>query len=291
MDEPLPSFAAPSRHRVRCWRIQHRTSFFYAVPARESFNEVRLAPVTNQYQTLRSFSLTVSPDVPLHHYVDFCFNTVHHFDITLAHQSLRVESCAVVATHPPAPLPEETNSPPLDQLRFCIPEANCYDYLSASRFIDVEPATWRLAVDATVGIYDSWPAALAMMRFVHRWLIYVPASTHVHTPVRDLLSNRRGVCQDYAHLMIGLCRSLKIPARYVSGYLADEQARATHAWVEVYLPGLGWIPLDPTHNRQIDDTYVKIAAGRDYADVPPLTGSYKGSLNRKMEVEVNIQEV
>ena len=89
--------------------------------------------------------------------------------------------------------------------------------------------------------------------------------------------------------MIGLCRALKIPALYVSGYLATETASATHAWMEIFLPGLGWRALDPTHNRQVNDTYVKLAVGRDYADVPPVAGHYKGTLDRRMEVEVKVR--
>ncbi|HEX7652404.1 MAG TPA: transglutaminase family protein, partial [Verrucomicrobiae bacterium] len=91
--------------------------------------------------------------------------------------------------------------------------------------------------------------------------------------------------------MISLCRALKIPALYVSGYLATEAASATHAWMEVYIPGQGWQPLDPTHNRQPDETYVKIAVGRDYADVPPISGTYKGTTDRQMDVKVTIEAV
>jgi transglutaminase-like putative cysteine protease len=129
------------------------------------------------------------------------------------------------------------------------------------------------------------------MRFVHGYLKYQPHSTHVHTHMRDVISKRTGVCQDYAHLMIGLCRSRKIPARYVSGYLATETASASHAWAEMFIPGLGWCPLDPTHNCQIGETYVKIGHGRDYADVPPISGNYRGTLQRTMEVEVKITPV
>jgi transglutaminase-like putative cysteine protease len=164
-----------------------------------------------------------------------------------------------------------------------------FDYLGASRFVDIEPATWRLAVDATEGMTDPWQAARAIMRYVHGYLAYSPDTTHVHTHGRQVLAERRGVCQDFAHLMLGMCRTLRIPARYVSGYLATEQASATHAWVEVLLPRVGWLALDPTHNRQSDGTYIKIGVGRDYADVPPVSGYYKGSLERRMEVEVKIE--
>src|SRR3974390_153865 len=102
------------------------------------------------------------------------------------------------------------------------------------------------------------------MRFWHGHLKYVSDSTSVHTHIREVLQDRRGVCQDFAHVMIGLCRAVTIPALYVRGYLATEAASATHAWMEVFIPGIGWRALDPTHNRQTDGQYVKIAVGRDY---------------------------
>jgi transglutaminase-like putative cysteine protease len=158
-----------------------------------------------------------------------------------------------------------------------------------SRYVDISPETWRLAVDATIGQTDTWRAALAIMRYVHSRIEYVPNSTTVHTHMRGVLREGCGVCQDFAHVMIGLCRALKIPALYVSDYLATEKASATHAWTEVFIPSIGWRALDPTHNRQAGETYVKIAVGRDYADVPPITGSYKGTTDRRMEVDVKIK--
>ncbi|MGO8701231.1 MAG: transglutaminase family protein [Limisphaerales bacterium] len=270
------------------WQIQHRTQYSYAAPARESFNDVRLKPPSDEYQTLESFSLVTTPAVQMREYRDFISNCVHHFEIATPHSSLLIESHALVATHPREPLPADAASVPLATLADSIRTASCFDFLGSSRFVEVEPDIWRLAVDATTGVEDAWQAALAMMKFTHSHIAYTPESTTVHSPVREVLTSRRGVCQDYAHVMLGLCRSLKMPARYVSGYLATEAASATHAWIEVFLPLLGWHPLDPTHNRQIDGTYIKIASGRDYSDVPPVAGYYKGSLQRKMEVEVKI---
>ena len=97
------------------------------------------------------------------------------------------------------------------------------------------------------------------------------------------------VCQDFAHVMLGPCRTLRIPALYVSGCLATETASATHAWTEVFVPGAGWLALDPTHKRQPDETYVKIAVGRDYSGVAPVKGAYKGTTQRTMNVEVRIE--
>ena len=146
-------------------------------------------------------------------------------------------------------------------------------------------------MDATHGLDDAWQAALALMRFVHGFLKYESFSTHVHTHMSELLRDRRGVCQDFAHLFIGLCRVLKIPARYVSGYLATEAASATHAWAEVFVPGQGWRGLDPTHNCQLGETYIKIGNGRDYGDVPPISGNYRGTRDHQMTVEVRITPV
>jgi transglutaminase-like putative cysteine protease len=273
------------------WQIQHRTSYTYKIPVRDSFNDVRLEPLSNEGQTVESFALTTIPPAPFRNYRDFYFNRVHHFEIFSPHENLVIESKAVVLAHPTQLLPKEATVAPLATLADFATSSEYVDYLGASRFVDVDPATWRLAVDATVGITDAWQAALALMRFVYGHVKYSSASTHVHTHVRDVLAKRLGVCQDFAHVMLGLCRALKIPARYVSGYLATEKARATHAWTEVWIPTAGWVALDPTHNRPIDASYIKIGAGRDYADVPPVAGYYKGTLERKLEVDVHIERL
>jgi transglutaminase-like putative cysteine protease len=166
-----------------------------------------------------------------------------------------------------------------------------FEFLQESRFVEMSPEVWRLALDVTDGVTDAWQAALALMGWTHENIRYVTASTTVHTHTRDVLRDKQGVCQDFAHVMISLCRALKIPALYVSGYLATENASATHAWMEVLIPGVGWRPLDPTHNRQADENYVKIAVGRDYSDVAPVTGTYKGTTERKMEVNVKIERL
>jgi transglutaminase-like putative cysteine protease len=268
--------------------IFHCTRYVYSTPVRDSFNDVRLEPPSIPEQTVESFLLRVLPAVRLRHYTDFYSNWIHHFEIPEAHSYLMIESRSRVSTHPPAPIAEDAKICPLEKLGEAQNIERCFDFLQTSRFVEITPDAWKLALDATQGQTDVWPAALTLMKFVHGFLKYTPNSTHVHTHMSDVIKDRRGVCQDYAHLMIGLCRALKIPARYVSGYLATEEASATHAWMEVFLPGLGWRALDPTHNRQIDGTYVKIGAGRDYADVPPITGNYRGTLQRTMEVEVKI---
>jgi transglutaminase-like putative cysteine protease len=271
------------------WEILHRTQYTYASPVYESFNEVRLHPVSDEWQQVNDFLLKVLPATRLRHHRDFYSNIVHHFDIPEPHPVLVVESFLHVTIRPRPPLSATDTPFPLARIGEAARESRIFDFLQESRFVDMAPETWRFALDATAGAADTWQAALAIMRSVHERTKYESNSTNVHTHMSDVLRERRGVCQDFAHVMIGLCRAVKIPALYVSGYLATEIASATHAWVEVLIPGIGWRGLDPTHNRQCDENYVKIAVGRDYADVPPVTGNYKGTTDRKMEVSVKIK--
>ena len=273
------------------WDILHRTSYTYASPVRESFNEVRLKPVSNEHQTLESFLLKILPAARLRHYEDFYANCIHHFEITEPHTTLLIEASSHVVTHAPSLLPVDAAPAGLNRLEEAARSERCFDYLQSSRFVDMSPELWRLAVDATLGQTDIWQSTLAIMRHVHANFKYEPNATAVHTHVRDVIEQRRGVCQDFAHVMLGMCRSMKIPALYVSGYLATETASATHAWVEAFIPGHGWRGLDPTHDRQTGETYIKIAVGRDYADVPPVSGHYKGTTDRRMEVLVNVKSL
>jgi transglutaminase-like putative cysteine protease len=269
--------------------IVHRTHFAYAGPVRESFNEVRLRPVNNAAQAVDGFLLKVLPAVRLQHHHDFYSNIVHRFEIFEPHTTLEVESRLQVTTRPGAALAVDATPWPLAEIAAAMRDTRCYEFLADSRFVEISPPAWRFAVDATHGCRDAWQASLAIMRFVHGHITYESNSTHVHTPAREVLAQRKGVCQDFAHVMLALCRAVKIPALYVSGYLATETASATHAWVEVFIPGHGWSGLDPTHNRPPDENYVKIAVGRDYADVAPMTGNYKGTRERKMSVHVDIR--
>lgn len=273
------------------WDIIHRTEYQYASPVHDSFNEARLQPFSDEWQTVEHFLLKVLPATRLRHHHDFYSNVVHEFEITEPHSSLLIESHLRVTTKPRPPLEVTDSLWPLTRIGELAPEPRVFEFLQPSRFVDLSPEIWRLALDATVGITDAWQAALALQQCVHGSLKYEPNSTTAHTHARDVLRDKRGVCQDFAHVMLGLCRSLKIPALYVSGYLASESASATHAWVEVLIPGVGWRALDPTHHRQPDETYVKIAVGRDYADVAPVTGNYKGTTRRQMQVQVSVKPV
>jgi transglutaminase-like putative cysteine protease len=273
--------------------VTHRTRFTYAEPVKNSLNEIRLQPTSSGAQSCSEFRLETQPRANVSSYIDLYRNFVHVVDVSPPHDALEITTTSEVQTSDtPAGPAMEAWPVPLAQMPACARLELCHEFLQPSRYVDVSPELWRLALDITVGIPDAWQAALAIMRHIHREFRYEPCATHVHTHMAEVLQTRRGVCQDFAHVMIGLCRALRIPARYVSGYLyngpADQLlgAQASHAWVEVYLPGHGWCGLDPTNHSRADGRYVKIANGRDYADVPPIRGTYTGTSNRMMAVDV-----
>ena len=274
-------------------RVVHRTHYAYAEPVKESFNEARLQPVTADGQVCDSFILKVLPSGRLSHYQDFYLNRVHYFEVVEPHSALSIESVSSITTSENL-LAEDAPTVPFSRLPECLKLERCYDSLQGSRYVSVGPEVWRLAVDACQGQQDVWQAAVAMMRFVHSGFAYMPRVTHVNTHMLEVLEQRRGVCQDFAHVLLGMCRAMKISARYVSGYLYNEPAgnlmgaQASHAWCEVFVPDFGWRALDPTNNQQADRHYVKIAVGRDYADIVPVQGHYKGTPHKTMTVEVNV---
>lgn len=274
--------------------VFHRTRYKYATAVHESFNEARLQPVSAGTQACQSFVLKVLPTSRLSHYLDFHLNYVHLFEINQPHTELSIEANSVVTTADRPVLAAALTPVALERLPECARLERCYDFLQSSTYVEVGAEIWRLAIDATADLTDTWQAAQAIMGYVHREFHYQSAVTHAHTHMREVLKNRAGVCQDFAHVMLGICRSLKMPARYVSGYLYNgpidqlRGAQASHAWVEVYILGHGWCGLDPTNNRIVDGHYVKVAAGRDFADVSPIKGTYRGTAKRELSVDVQV---
>lgn len=276
-------------------RILHRTTFNYAGKAQDSFNEVRLRPVDDATQTCRSFNLRLDPVAAPQEYSDFYGNTIHYFDIAEAHNKLVVEVQSVVETVPLAerpPVPSVTSS----DLKNSSEREMLAEFYTSSPYVPLEVELWREAQDALAeGRGDIWNDVRRLGGHIYRTFAYKPKTTGVSTRANDALKLRMGVCQDFAHVHLGLCRSLGIPARYVSGYFFNTTRRpreieASHAWIEAYVPGYGWAAFDPTHDRVADDRYVKIATGRDYADIRPINGTYRGAPTRSLKVEVRVRE-
>ena len=278
-------------------QVFHRTRYLYRLPVRESYNELRLRPATEDKSRLEFFLLNVQPPVRLRHFRDTYFNYVHYFELAEPHRELVIESQSTVNTTSPY-----IDGKPLgvtfgalaamqdDMLR---------DYLGNSRYVDRRPELWKLALDITSGITDVFTAAESITRHIFENWTYAPNTTTAATHVREILDTKQGVCQDFAHLMIGLCRAIGIPARYVSGYLYNgphsllRGAQASHAWCEVFIPGRGWYGLDPTNNIPADERHIKIATGRDYNDAAPVSGHFDGppGATTALHVDLRVEQV
>ena len=280
------------------YAIRHFTRYRYSRQVWQSNMEVRMHPRSENTQRCFTFQLSVSPRARIFSYTDHIGNIVHHFDIPEQHSQLTIIADALVDVDLPDELPEVIGGDAWSELDRLIAREDYWDMLMPSHFARTSPELESFARE--LGI-DRRRAAdpLALVRNLNDSLYehfsYVKQSTNVDSPIEDALRSRQGVCQDFAHIMIALLRNLKIPARYVSGYLyhdslhEDRSAEgATHAWVEAQLPGLGWLGFDPTNRLIAGERHIRTAIGRDYADVPPTLGTMKGRAETELQVRVRV---
>ncbi len=279
--------------------VCYRTVFRFDAPVRESQNEVRACPVTNQRQQLINYRIGTKPSARTLSFTDYWGTRVDQFGITNAHQTLEVNAEASVETQDPIPV---AVNPPLEALQESEFLNSHEEYLRRTRHTNWDTALATEARGLISGTKDVCAAVHAVWEFVGNRLSYEPGHTQIGDCIADIASKGVGVCQDFAHLGVALCRSIGIPARYVSGYLfssndrtgsiADALVRVqTHAWFEAAIPGGGWLPLDPTNQLRVGHQHIKIGHGRDYDDVPPLRGVYSGLGAPVVEASVEIRRM
>ncbi len=277
------------------YSVRHVTNFSYDPVIRESVVEVRMQPFSDANQRCLAFSLDVTPTANLMLYQDFLGNTVHHFDIPGRHNRLKITANALVELEA-SPVPTVSDVGTWDDLDRLLKTEDHWEMLMPSHFATPTPLLMELAEELKLARSGN-PLELltSLNQALYDAFEYMPNSTKVDSPIDDALRSRQGVCQDLAHIMIVLCRQIQIPARYVSGYLFHgENARdrspesATHAWMEAFLPGPGWLAFDPTNNLIGGARHIRVAIGRDYADVPPTRGVYKGDVSSELSVAVTV---
>ena len=230
-------------------------------------------------------------------YPDHDGNAVHHFYIPARHSRLVVTAEALVEAMPREPIPEGLGPGGWDAIDALQASGEWFEHLGPGTF--AKPTAALTAFASELGVdrrEDPLRLLRRLMRDMNSTLEYRPESTRVDSPIDEALTTRCGVCQDFTHIFIALARQLGIPSRYVSGYLfprTDGEARtanhATHAWAECYLPGFGWTGFDPTNNEDAGEGHIRVAIGRDYADVPPTRGVYKGVSAVKTELAVAVR--
>jgi transglutaminase-like putative cysteine protease len=286
--------STPHSSDIMQYTVRHLTRFTYDSPISESIMEVRMQPRTEQHQRCLGFELTTTPRATVTAYRDPLSNIVHHFDIPGRHGQLTIVAEAIVefvgAPHLPASLPIEAWA----QVEAIGHGQTHWDFLQASVLTQETPLL--KAFEATLANgerRDPLSEVLAINEAIHRRFTYRQQVTGVDSPIDHALETGEGVCQDFAHVMLACVRRLGIPGRYVSGYLfhgSDDTSAdgATHAWIEAFLPGLGWVGFDPTNNVVAGTRHIRVAIGRDYADVPPTKGVFRGRSANELAVAVQV---
>jgi transglutaminase-like putative cysteine protease len=279
------------------YSIRHLTRFRYSQPVSESIMETRMHPRSDSNQHCLTFSLAVSPRCRVFTYRDHLGNNVQHFDIPGEHNQLVIVAESVVEQQALPDVPAFLSQDAWGALDTMVDAGDYWEMLLPSQFIEETPALTRLASQMEVRRRDD-PLMLVqeLNQRLYDYFEYVPRSTRVDSPIDEAILSGKGVCQDFAHTMIALLRHVRIPARYVSGYLyrsREDHDRstpdATHAWVDVLLPHLGWIGFDPTNNLVAHNRHIRTAVGRDYADVPPTHGIFRGKTSSELYVAVHVE--
>jgi transglutaminase-like putative cysteine protease len=297
--------------------VVHTTRLSYGVHVVEGVMDVRLGPRSDADQRWQEYDLRATPNAAIRRYHDGFGNTAHLVTIARPHDEVVLVSRGVVDTLlvDPFRLPQTPPAP--------LGPSELADYLTPSAIVPAASVLEELAAPFRPACPDdTLESVQGLMSLVYNELQYEQYVTTVATTVPEVLKGRAGVCQDFAHVLIGLCRAIRLPARYVSGYIVPRQAPrsqqqtlgsmsqsqtlgqatgsptidanpgpsrgagASHAWVEVYTPTHGWRGFDPTNNLLASTYHIKMGIGRDYNDVPPTRGTFRGMAEEKLTVEV-----
>jgi len=287
-------------------RVAHRTLYRYASSVTVSHHEGRLTPRQTEWQRLLSHEIQIEPEPEIRRRrTDYFGNRTLYFGMNEPHRELQVtaESIVVVAERPSEPIEV---SPQWEQVVTRLSTDRRSDVLAASEMsfaspLLPSPGLFRdLAVPSFTPGRPVLEVARDLTRRIHAEFVYDPSATDVFTSVEQVLSRRRGVCQDFAHVMIGCLRANGLAARYVSGYLLTHPppgktrlvgADASHAWVSVWVPEHGWVDFDPTNDVIPDSDHICAAYGRDFSDATPLRGVILGGGAHGIEVAVDVQPI
>lgn len=283
------------------FKITHTTAYTYSHPAAEAYGEARLTPPDRPGQKVLSHEFVIDPKTSTSSYVDHFGNVVHFFSLPYRHRKLIVKNHATVETCP-VELPMKSLELTVQETRqiFTSVLTDVFDYLQPTEIVEIGSEGLQWAKKYLPGKAQLGEALPRLNEAIHSNFDYSKGSTDNSTPLSAIWKNRKGVCQDFAHVALSVLRTAGLPARYVCGYIETDPpqagngtparrmvgAVATHAWIEVLVPGMTWVALDPTNRQLCNERYVAVSFGRDFRDATPLRGTFKGSGGQKMDVNV-----
>ncbi len=285
----------------RRYEVIHETEYRYEWPADSAWQLAHLRPRVTDHQTVLRHHLEIEPlPSELDAGVDYFGNPVQRFAVPVSHDRLQVRSVAEVIVKPRNPPPKvgpwedlvKEIAHGVSVLRF-----ELVQFCLASPYVPLHEGALTLAREEFPAGRDALLGLEGLARRIHAEFQFDSDATHIGTPMSEVLATRRGVCQDFAHVMISALRGLGLPARYVSGYLLTEPppgqprligADASHAWVSVWCAGAGWIDVDPTNGKLADQAFITLGWGRDYGDVAPLRGVVWGGGKQQLDVRVTV---
>lgn len=277
--------------------VRHLTVYRYPVPVSSCVMSLRLRPRQDRGQRVEEYSIEADPAGSMAAVCDAFGNPWHLLSIRRPHHKLQVLSRSRVRAAQPPETSTDAGRAGWDDYRALAPDPDHWDFLGESRFARSSPALASFADRKGLSrpVADPLADLAALADTIHREFEFAPGSTTASSPIEDMLETGRGVCQDYAHLMIALARGWGVPSRYVSGYLyiadlagAPIRQAAMHAWVECLLPDGSWAGFDPANDRLVAGGYIRVAVGRDYGDAAPTTGVYQGGWESDLSVEIDV---
>jgi transglutaminase-like putative cysteine protease len=274
------------------FKIHHVTRYDYDRPVKESINEIRIYPYQCPEQEMLEHDLVISGQPDILAFNDYWCNKTGIFNVMPLHKELVIESRLVVRTTLPSQLRINFHAGWGDLAQ----EVKKNMMLVELSTPDVIKSHKKIAEIVTLMAQGgrSVPAAVEFCNeYIYKYFKYIKGITNIETTVDEILHHKSGVCQDFAHLMLQVLRTARIPARYVSGYICPNKngmrgEGATHAWVEAWLPGYGWAGIDPTNNVWVTNNHIKLAVGRNFNDCSPVKGAFKGPARQKLSIYVSV---
>lgn len=280
------------------FEIKHVTSYRYAIPAAEGYAEARLTPPTLPTQNILQHRIDCEPGTKLSGYTDFFGNHVHFFSLPYRHRKLTITNRALVETRN-AEVNNHALSLSVEEARQIFSSAmpDVYPYLQETEMVGLGRDAISMVRRFFRGDTTMGDGIEKLAHWIHDAFTYSKDATDNATRMETLWKTRKGVCQDYAHVALSVLRTAGLPCRYVCGYIdaggSGEAglvgALATHAWIDVLLPGLTWIGIDPTNRKWVNQQYVAVSYGRDFRDATPLRGTFKGAGAQNMKVKVFVK--